>query len=448
MSGPGSRHLKQRSGVAVPAAFALLIGLALIAVGVMIAAGDRASDRSSTEEGLTVAARDETASLNAYFEQARAISLLTANNPGFAGFYRTGGVQGHGRAHRRALGEATDALNYLEHRYSTSIGEADLIDRTGVELVHVARGMRATMLDLSSDESDSPFFAPAFALNPGDVHQGAPFVSPDTREWVIANATPIPKFGAWSPAILNFNITVESFRKRAQHTSRTHELVIVDADTGKVVIDESRPQRIGQPLGAPGDRRFLSFAHIRSRSGHAMIGGRVTAYEAIAQPRGNANHWYVVALASQPLPSVLGGVGPAPVVMGIAGLLLIALGLLLEFGERRRRRIADQEREQRELDVRLGQKLESVGQLAAGIAHEINTPIQFVGDSMAFVRDATADLLGLITAYRDAVAALTGPDADVLRDTLARAEDEADLEYLEERLPGAFDRTADGIERV
>ena len=109
----------------------------------------------------------------------------------------------------------------------------------------------------------------------------------------------------------------------------------------------------------------------------------------------------------------------------------------------------EEEPRRMELELRLSQKLEAVGQLAAGIAHEINTPVQFVGDTIRFLDEAFADLSQLVEAYagvRDIVAAL-GTEAAAL-EHLAQAEELADLEYLRERVPAALLRARDGIDRV
>jgi len=109
----------------------------------------------------------------------------------------------------------------------------------------------------------------------------------------------------------------------------------------------------------------------------------------------------------------------------------------------------EEERRRMELELRLSQKLEAVGQLAAGIAHEINTPVQFVGDTIRFLDDAFTDLSGLIEAYGDLRqhAAEQGTASEVLA-RLAAAEEAADLEYLRERVPAALARARDGIDRV
>jgi two-component system, NtrC family, sensor kinase len=106
-------------------------------------------------------------------------------------------------------------------------------------------------------------------------------------------------------------------------------------------------------------------------------------------------------------------------------------------------------RQQAEVELRQAQKLEAVGRLAAGIAHEINTPIQFVGDNTHFMQDAFNDLLSLVQRYRELRerAAAGTVDAALLA-AVAQAEEAADLEYLEEEIPKALAQSLEGVGRV
>jgi EAL domain-containing protein (putative c-di-GMP-specific phosphodiesterase class I)/two-component sensor histidine kinase len=106
------------------------------------------------------------------------------------------------------------------------------------------------------------------------------------------------------------------------------------------------------------------------------------------------------------------------------------------------------ELERLELDRRVSHRLEVVGQLAAGIAHEINTPLQFVGDSVTFLKEAVDELVGLTASYREALYTEAPIRLSERRLAMREAEERADLEYLCERIPAAFARTADGITRV
>jgi two-component system NtrC family sensor kinase len=109
--------------------------------------------------------------------------------------------------------------------------------------------------------------------------------------------------------------------------------------------------------------------------------------------------------------------------------------------------ITDVRRLGRELAA--AQKLESVGRLAAGVAHEINTPVQFVSDNVQFVRTSMTDVAAVIQSYRhlkDATQSSGDVVAAVRRAN--EAEQAADLDYILQNAPLALESSIEGLGRI
>jgi diguanylate cyclase (GGDEF)-like protein len=308
---------------------ALVLSIALLLLSVGVAVNDHNRHQAAEQRAMDDEAGTHGSTLDASMARARTITLIMAHNAAFRGFYQQPGSRASKlRPGSTYVDGANDALVYLESLFPRQIGELCFIDRSGSENARVVHGKRAPVSDLSPDEASNPFFGPTFALRPGQVFQSEPYVSPDTHDWVVGNATPIP-LGPQrrSVAIVHYELSVESFRAQLRSDEDDYGLHLVDARTGRVVVDSARPQKVGAPLGVPGDRRFAALARQSRPRGVTMIDGHVAAYRHLGTGDGNANDWILVAVANDRTAGILGDVGAASLAILAVALVLMTLAV-------------------------------------------------------------------------------------------------------------------------
>jgi PAS domain S-box-containing protein len=103
---------------------------------------------------------------------------------------------------------------------------------------------------------------------------------------------------------------------------------------------------------------------------------------------------------------------------------------------------------QKQLEAELvqAQKLESIGQLSAGIAHEINTPTQFIGNNIGFLKDAVTDIFGFFARVSSMIS--ESSDGNLCAAEIKSALHAVDVAYLQVEVPRAIEQSAEGIDRI
>ncbi len=310
--------------------FVLLV--VLLPLLVYAALVQRETKSSREDRALSFEASEQKSNVAEYFERSRALTQILAKNPSFASFYEEPGSRGDKiRVQTRSVREANEALAHLEALFPGSIGEACFIDASGPENARAVKGRIESIDKLSPDETAASFFAPTFALRPDQVYQSTPYVSPDTNEWVVANSAPIALAGRAHPAIVHFEVTLESLRLAAAELSQGLDVQIVDAKSGLAVID-TRHAYLGPELPKGLRRPALSNPASLGDEGVLTLDGQRAAYKRFEAAGENANDWIVVTRSRTQVAGWAGTVGLWQ------GAVFLVIGLLIPvvfFGWRR-----------------------------------------------------------------------------------------------------------------
>jgi two-component system NtrC family sensor kinase len=226
-------------------------------------------------------------------------------------------------------------------------------------------------------------------------------------------------------AALGFARDMEDARRRLADAQRIAQLshLEYEASTGHLMLGEGAALMLGLPEDMAGGAIHQVFAKVDPDM-------RRTLAEAFGR------------LDREPLDIEFRVGEEGRAVHALGRLPATGSGILISLQDVTARRAAERERAAMIERMAEAGRMESLGTLAGGIAHEINTPTQYVGDNIAFMKGGIASLLDIADAALKA-----HRNGGGWEEVVARVRD-CDLEFLQSELPAAADQARDGTERI
>ena len=308
---------------------AALLALGLVCLLAGLAAGVLSSRSvANRDHDLGLAGASRVTALDDYADRARSVALLASHSAAFANFYqapgtRTQRVQGR-TGGPQLMPRVETALMDLETLFPDSVASASFIDRSGAENARVVGNRVVPAAELDPDRRDALFFRRAFELPYDKVYQSAPYRSESTGEWVVANAAKVNVGPGVSPALVAFEVTIESFRLAFYSENPDYRVRVVDIPDGTVVIDSRHPQDVDSGLGEPGDQRLGWVVSARDGAMRTADGQRYVVRRA-AHDSNVATRWAVVVSTPAAAGAWSGPFAPGPVGLAVTGVLMLVL---------------------------------------------------------------------------------------------------------------------------
>ena len=235
----------------------MVAGLVPLGLGAVLLI--RASDQSARRyQGarMSSVASGEARMLTSYFARQRALLLVGAGSPVWRGVFTAPGSLDRTIAEGGTPIHNIDvALRSLQAADGGSVDEACFIAPNGQEIARLYRGEPTPRANLAADERSNSFVRPTLGLPNGEVYQVPPYISPDSHQWVIAAATPVPVRG-FERGILHFEVPIEALREVARQEAAGLHVSVVDARTGASSSTRAVASGSGRRSGARDRRAF------------------------------------------------------------------------------------------------------------------------------------------------------------------------------------------------